>query len=51
MHLDADEHWSATLPVMGSADLPSLLLYEIGHALGLEHDTLDPTADVHERFE
>lgn len=51
IHLDADEHWSILLPVTGSADLPTLLLHEIGHALGLEHDTADPSAVMNERFE
>jgi hypothetical protein len=37
--------------VTGSADLPTLLLHEIGHALGLEHDTMDVSAVMHERFE
>jgi hypothetical protein len=51
VHLDGDEQWSTTLPVTGSADLPTLLLHEIGHALGLEHDTMDVSAVMHERFE
>jgi hypothetical protein len=51
VHLDADEQWFITLPVSGSADLSTLLLHEIGHALGLEHDTVDTSAVMHERFE
>lgn len=50
-HLDAAEHWSVDDPPSGNADLPTLLLHEIGHALGLDHVTADPNAVMHERVE
>lgn len=50
VHLDADEKWT-TVGGAGTADLPTLLLHEIGHALGLPHDPSNHDAVMHERFE
>lgn len=51
IHLDAAEDWSIDEPPSGNADLPTLLLHEIGHAIGLDHMTDDPGAVMHETVE
>jgi len=40
-HLDADERWFLNPGDDGSADLLSILAHEIGHTLGLPHETSD----------
>jgi uncharacterized protein YraI len=50
VHLDMDEQWTLDPPTEGQAHLPTTVMHEMGHALGLGHSQ-DPDALMWEEYD
>jgi uncharacterized protein YraI len=50
VHLDMDEQWTLDTPTEDQAHLPTTVMHEVGHALGLGH-SLDPDALMWEEYD